>query len=331
MNQTKTRIGLVLLATGAVAMSAMPEASAADAYMGGLFGTTPGYNTIIGPNGERINTGWTLFGGDERISWNNIGQSSAERAQIKWLESHQGEQNTLWVYSATANSINAVINSRPDLFVNTTVIAIAPPKAGSAGYQQVSAPSTAKVYQVIVDGDSVADEDGTSFGTHTDGYRNLNLQTATPISSTMLGGTNTKRSYYQRPGTTTVTPKPKFNLFDIRTWFVPKAKTTVTVPISTPEPEISTLSRESNEQTELRNRSDSNSDISKSEEADGTRRAGSPGNRSEAEGKRTVGDRSARRDEQDSASENRRETGVASPVDNETSRDDSASDSPDSE
>lgn len=199
-------------AVTAAILGAAP-ANAAQAYMGGLFGSTPYYSTITGPNGERVNTGWTIFGGDERVSWNNISQQSAVNAQIKWLEKHQGEQNTLWVYSATANSINKVAATRPELLANTTVIAIAPPRAGSLDYAPVPTPSTFRQYQIIVDGDSVADEDGTSFSTHTNGYRNLNMQTATPISSSVTPGTNTTRSYYQRPGassksSTVVEPAP---------------------------------------------------------------------------------------------------------------------------
>ena len=53
------------------------------------------------------------------------------------------------------------------------------------------------MYQVIADGDSVADEDGRSFAVHLWGYRNLNLQTEVPASSEVLEGTNTTRSYYR--------------------------------------------------------------------------------------------------------------------------------------
>lgn len=220
----------------AVATLTAAQADAATAYMGGLFGGTPYFSTITGPNGERVNTSWTIFGGDERIQWDNISQASAERAQIAWLEAHQGEQNELWVYSASANSINAVANTRPELLANTTVIAIAPPRAGQPGYQQVQPPSTAKIYQVIVDGDSVADEDGTSLNTHTNGYRNLNMQTQQPVSSVVLNGTNTTRSYYQKPVSTT----SRFNLFDMRTWFKPRA---TTAQVSADAAEVETADR----------------------------------------------------------------------------------------
>ena len=189
----------VVAGIGALAVATLTaaQADAATAYMGGLFGGTPGYSTITGPNGERVNTSWTIFGGDQRISWNNISQSSAERAQIAWLEAHQDEQNTLWVYSASANSINKVANERPELFANTTVISIAPPRPGNPVYQQVQAPSEVNMYQVIADGDSVADEDGRSFGVHLWGYRNLDMQTEAPASSEVLEGTDTTRSYYR--------------------------------------------------------------------------------------------------------------------------------------
>lgn len=202
------KITKTITALTAAALLSAGQAQAATAYMGGLLGATPGYSTITGPNGERVSTAPTWLGGDERVSWNNISQTSAVNAQIRWLEQHQGEQNTLWVYSATANSINKVAATRPELLANTTVIAIAPPRAGSLDYAPVPVPSTFRQYQAIVDGDSVADEDGTSFDTHTNGYRNLNMQTATPITSTVTPGTNTRRSYYYRPGTSPATTAP---------------------------------------------------------------------------------------------------------------------------
>lgn len=200
----KTHVAIpVLLSASMFALAPVGGAFAATAYMGGLGGSTPYYSTITGPNGERVNTAPTWLGGDQRVSWNNISQESAKQAQIKWLEAHQGESNTLWVYSATANSINKVAAERPELLANTTVIAIAPPKAGSLDYAPVPAPSTFRQYQVIAEGDSVADEDGTSFDTHLNGYRNLNLQTATPTKRSKLDGTETTRSYYERPARTT--------------------------------------------------------------------------------------------------------------------------------
>ena len=197
------KTALISAAVAAMAIGTAVPADAATAYMGGLLGTQPGFSTITGPNGERVNTGWQVFGGNERIGWDNFSQESAKNAQIAWLEAHQGEQNTLWVYSATSNSINKVAAERPELLANTTVIAIAPPKATSLDYAPVPTPSTFRQYQVIAKGDSVADEGGTSFSTHTGGYKNLNLQTATPVSSSTVPGTNTTRSYYNRPSAPT--------------------------------------------------------------------------------------------------------------------------------
>lgn len=215
----------ILIVTPLAALAFAAPAQAATAYMSGVGGTLPGYSTITGPNGERVSTSWPIFGGDERISWNNISQQSAVNAQIAWLEAHQGEDNTLWTYSATSNAINEAARLRPDLFTRTTVIALAPPKATSVGYYPVPTPSTFRQYQVIVNGDSVADENGTSLSTHTGGYKNLNLQTAVPTKSSVLGDTNTTRSYYNKPGTTTAAPSG-FRLFDMRTWFKKAATTT---------------------------------------------------------------------------------------------------------
>lgn len=224
-----------LIAVPLAALTLAAPAEAATAYMSGLGGTQPGYSTITGPNGERVNTGWRIFGGDEQIRWNTVSQDDAVRAQIAWLEQHQDEDNTMWTYSASANAINEAARLRPDLFTRTTVISLAPPRPGSLDYFAPPAPSTFRQYQVIVTGDSVADPTGKSFDTHLNGYRNLNLQTAVPTSSTVLHDTNTTRSTYTRPAKTS-----SFKLLDMRTWFAPK-NTAVgrAAPLDTEETQLS--------------------------------------------------------------------------------------------
>lgn len=178
-----------------------PVAQAATGYTNGIGGIGPQWTTITGPNGEKCNCGF-LRPGERIVPRNNFSVESYEAAQIAWLEAHQNEDNVIWTYSASSQSIVNLAEKRPDLFTRTKVIALAPPKAGSLGYNQIDGPNAVDMTQVIVKNDSVADENGTSLETHRTGYNNLNMQTQQPVSSSTLSNTNTKRNYYEKAPTT---------------------------------------------------------------------------------------------------------------------------------
>ena len=225
---TLTTTAAALLAGG---LALAPGAAAATGYMNGALGTSPGYSTITGPNGERCSTGCAKIPG-----YDGFTVQSAEAGLIKWLEAHPDEQNTIWTYSATSQAVINVANDRPDLFANTTVIALAPPKQGSIGYEQVTAPNPVRMTQAIVKGDSVADPAGSSFSTHLNGYRNLDLRN--PSSSTPIEGTGTVRNFYDRP----VSTAPRFNLFRPSTW----------IPKTTAQPAATTAKVEQPSRREIR-------------------------------------------------------------------------------
>lgn len=207
-----------------------PVAQGATAYTNGIFGIGPQWSTITGPNGEKCNCGF-LRPGERIVPRNNLSVQSYEAAIITWLEDHQDEDNVGWGYSESAQAWINVAEKRPDLMQRTTVINLAPPKAGSIGYNQIDPPNNVNMYQIIVKGDSVADEAGTSLEKHRTGYNNLNMQTQQPVSSTVLEGTNTKRNYYEAPVRTNWLAnlfKPKTEVQKLESGLSPNTKKMVT-------------------------------------------------------------------------------------------------------
>lgn len=208
------KTGIVSLAFAGGVIFA-PSAYAATGYTNGIGGIGVDWTTITGSNGEKIT------GSDQRIKPKNAySVDSYKEAQRAWLLAHPDEDNTLWTFSESSQSVIELMNENPELFTRTKVIILAPPKEGSIRYSDVVSPNAIVAEKIIVRGDSVADSSTgrKSLNTHLTGYNGLNMQTQQPISSNTIPGTNTSVKLYDKPSGT-----GKFNLFDMRTWFKPKA------------------------------------------------------------------------------------------------------------
>lgn len=187
-----------IIATSAVvaALATAAPAQAADFYVRGLLGGTPGFGTMTGPQGEKCKTGWG--GSCKGLSYNNLTAESAEKAIAKAVAEHGKSGNTFWVYSLGSNGAILYLNKNPD-DQNTWIMVGSPSKPDNGNTQWNYIPlenATANVTFVTKQGDSVSQPNAKrkSFLTHMFGYRELDARY--PASSYTVEGTNTKDNVY---------------------------------------------------------------------------------------------------------------------------------------
>lgn len=216
MNRTITSAALL-----AAALATAPAASAATAYMDGLFNVGPKWDTITAPGGQVCPKTSC-----KEVRYDYITPKSAATAAGKWMDANNTEDAVLFTFSlGTVGAYDARV-LRPDW--KGTIVMLGSPTidpgndASSGGRPALVLTGGGKVDIVTADGDSVSQTGGT-FSTHLNGYTGRNFATETPIRSTSSGGvTNSVYTPRAPKPSTSVPPRPRFNLFDIRTWFVPR-------------------------------------------------------------------------------------------------------------
>lgn len=171
-----------------------PPATAADASMRGLFGTSPAYETMTGPNGERCDTTC------QRLSHGWFSTRSAERAVGEFVAANGTSGNTVWAYSMSTVAVIDYLNKHPE-DSNTYILVGSPAKPGNGNsYWQGGRTLTntnATVVFVTAQGDSVAQpRTGGNLRTHLDGYDGLDA--TQPTTSTAVRPNVTDNVYDRR-------------------------------------------------------------------------------------------------------------------------------------
>lgn len=219
MTITTPRLTKAAIAAAAIGLITAAQADAAVAYMDGVLNVGPGWSTITAPDGQRCGTGCT------EVRYDYLTQGSATRAAGAWMDANNTPDSVLFVYSLGSVGAVTARSARPDW--QGTIIALGSPAKPNNGASQADGGRPVldvrggKVTFVTVKGDSVAERTG-SLSTHVNGYRNRNFQTERPVSSTTPAPNVVDNVYPTKPATTTAAPV-RFNLFDARTWFRPKA------------------------------------------------------------------------------------------------------------
>lgn len=191
------------LAIAGLSLAPAATASAAEMYMGGLFGVTPQMATITLPDGSKCQTGC------QHVTYNNISTTSAYNALAGWILLHGGSGNTIVLYSESAKAGQQFLDNHPN-DQNTWVLMGDPADPGNGQTVNPLPPYTnpnPKVTFVTVQGDLVAQPTNpTATDTiHVTGYNNLDE--TKPISCTPVPNSGALNNLYYPNGvapTTTV-------------------------------------------------------------------------------------------------------------------------------